>query len=268
MGNPAFTEAVSGGSGEGAVTYASGDTRVASVNADSGEVTILVVGTSTITATKAADDNYNVATASYTLIVTAAPTFGSASIVEQDYTVDTAVNVTLPAATDGTAPLSYSLTPGGSIPAGLSFNDDDRVLVGTPTTAAAAITLTYTVTDSTTPTPTTAFQTFTVTVAKGEQAGFSFATATVNKIVGNPAFTEAVSGGSGEGAVTYASGDTRVASVNADSGEVTILVGGTSTITATKAADDNYNVATASYTLIVSVPRPLALRALSSRTTS
>ena len=254
VGNPAFTEAVSGGSGEGAVTYASGDTRVASVNADSGEVTILVVGTSTITATKAADDNYNVATASYTLIVTATPappTFGSAIIADQDYTVRHAVNFTLPAATGGTTPLSYSLTPGGSIPAGLSFNDDDRVLVGTPTTAAAAITLTYTVTDSTTPTPATAFQTFTVTVAKGEQAGFSFATATVNRIVGNPAFTEAVSGGSGEGAVTYASGDTRVASVNADSGEVTILVVGTSTITATKAADDNYNVATASYTLIV-----------------
>ena len=265
VGDPAFTEAVSGGSGNGAVTYASGDTGVgvASVNADSGEVTILAVGTSTITATKAADDNYNVATASYTLIVTVTrvpPTFGSVSIVEQDYTVGTAVNVTLPAATAGTALLSYSLTPGTDIPDGLTFTALDRRLAGTPTTAAAAITLTYTVTDSTTPTPTTAFQTFTVTVAKGEQASFSFATATVNKIVGDPAFTEAVSGGSGNGAVTYASGDTGVASVNADSGEVTILVFGTSTITATKAADDNYNVATASYTLIVTATLvPLAL---------
>ena len=189
VGDPVFTFTPTGGSGAGGITYLSTNSGVATIDADNGEVTIAGDGTTTITATKAADDNYNVATASYTLIVTATPappTFGSAIIADQDYTVRHAVNFTLPAATGGTTPLSYSLTPGGSIPAGLSFNADDLVLVGTLTTAAAAITLTYTVTDSTTPTPATAFQTFTVTVAKGEQAGFSFATATVNRIVGQP----------------------------------------------------------------------------------
>ena len=63
-----FTAAASGGLGTGAVTYASGDTEIATVT-NSGEVTILAIGRTTITATKAADLNYNDATASYVLTV-------------------------------------------------------------------------------------------------------------------------------------------------------------------------------------------------------
>ena len=59
-----------GGTGTGAITYKSSNTSVAAVNSATGEVTIHKVGTTEITATKAADKNYEQAAASYTLTVT------------------------------------------------------------------------------------------------------------------------------------------------------------------------------------------------------
>lgn len=55
--------------GSGAVTYKSSDTDVATVDANTGVVTIKSVGTVTITATAAAYDNYDKTTASYTLTI-------------------------------------------------------------------------------------------------------------------------------------------------------------------------------------------------------
>ena len=50
-----------------------------------------------------------------------APDFGTATIDEQIFTTDTAVDLTLPAATGGNgAPYSYTLDP--ALPAGLTFN--------------------------------------------------------------------------------------------------------------------------------------------------
>ena len=75
-------------------------------------------------------------------------TFVNKEVGAQRYTVGTAVNVTLPAATGGTPPLTYSLTPG--LPEGLSFDPDadQRLLSGTPAAAAAQKEYTLTVTDS------------------------------------------------------------------------------------------------------------------------
>ena len=70
LGDVPFTRAVTNiGSGTGAITYASSEPTVAEVNAATGEVTILYVGTTEITATKAADSTYEQATAMYTLTV-------------------------------------------------------------------------------------------------------------------------------------------------------------------------------------------------------
>ncbi len=54
--------------------------------------------------------------------------------------------LTLPAATGGTAPYTYVLTP--ELPDGLDFNDTTRVISGTPTAATPVNTYTYTVTDA------------------------------------------------------------------------------------------------------------------------
>jgi len=72
-GDPSFTKAITNtGSGSGLITYTSSDPVVAAVDTNSGAVTILKVGTTTITATKAEDATYEKATAMYTLTVTKA----------------------------------------------------------------------------------------------------------------------------------------------------------------------------------------------------
>ena len=179
-------------------------------------------------------------------------TFGTETIPDQNYNVNRTVSVTLTEAYGGTPPLEYTLTPEMDIPDDLSFTTATRTLAGTPTTTAA-VTLTYTVTDSATPMPTTTTLTFMVTVAKRQQTGFGFANTAVTKLVGDDPFRVTLTGGSGSGMLTYESSDITVATVDAD-GEVTIVAVGSVIITATKAADDDYNQATATYTLTVTVP--------------
>ena len=152
-GDAVFTQAATGGSGTGALSYASSDTGVATVDAN-GAVTVVAPGTATITASKAADGNYTAASDSYT-----------------------------------------------------------------------------------------------VTVAKADQASVS-AGSDASKALGDGSYTQAASGGSGTGGLSYASSDTSVATVDS-SGVATFVAAGSTTITATKAGDANYNGASDSYILTV-----------------
>ncbi len=76
------------------------------------------------------------------------PIFGSnSSISDKEYTAGVQITPeTLPAATGGNTPLTYSITP--TLPIGLEFNNNTRVLSGTPTTATSRTTYTYTVEDA------------------------------------------------------------------------------------------------------------------------
>jgi len=80
-----YQDVASGGAGTGAITYQSSDPRVSTVDANTGTVTLVAVGTVQITATKAADASYLSATASYTLTVSASSGASfAASIGSQD----------------------------------------------------------------------------------------------------------------------------------------------------------------------------------------
>ncbi len=72
--------------------------------------------------------------------------------------------VELPAAMGGTTPYTYTLTP--AVPAGLGFDDNTRILSGTPTAGQASTEYTYTATDAATSALTRA-RTFTMEVALG-----------------------------------------------------------------------------------------------------
>ena len=74
-----------------------------------------------------------------------APTFGAVTISPQVFTIGTAVDLTLPAATGGNGAITYALTP--AIP-GLTLDAATGVLTGTPTTAATATDYTYTAGDT------------------------------------------------------------------------------------------------------------------------
>ena len=76
-----------------------------------------------------------------------APSFGNQTIADQTYTQNREITtLTLPAATGGEPPLTYSLSP--ALPAGLSFDATAREITGTPTVAAAKKKYTYTATDA------------------------------------------------------------------------------------------------------------------------
>ena len=88
------------------------------------------------------DDNGASTTATFTVIVS--DSLALTASANQNYTQGRAItDLTLPAATGGTAPLTYTLT---SVP-GLTFNADTRILSGTPSTAATT-NLTYAVSDA------------------------------------------------------------------------------------------------------------------------
>jgi hypothetical protein len=107
--------------------------------------------------------------------------------------------------------------------------------------------------------------TATITATKAASSGFNAATATYQLQVspGAQAITfsaqgplnvalssvtnNVASGGAGTGAITYVSSNTNAVTVNATTGAATAVGLGSATITATKAADANYNLAQALY---------------------
>ena len=242
FGDPVFTQpAPTGGSGTGEITWESGDLKVASVSGTSGEVTIKGAGTTTITATKAADTNYNAETARYTLNIAkidqAAFDFANAAV---DKIFGDPVFTFTPTGGSGTGAITYE-------------SDDTKVATVVSPDGEVTIkgvgTITITVTKAADANYNVATASYTLNIAKANQAAFTFADAAVDKTVGDADFIIAPTGGSGDGAITYESNVTAVATVVSPSGEVTIVGIGETTITATKAADTNYNEVTASYTL-------------------
>ena len=98
------------------------------------------------------------------------------TIADQTFTVGTPVSLTLPSATGGTAPYTYTLDP---IPAGLQFDSATQLLSGTPTTATPPTSVTYTATDTT---GTTASLTFTITVTDTPTGGITFVPSAIDDL--------------------------------------------------------------------------------------
>ncbi len=114
----------------------------------------------------ATDANSIMDTATFTVTITT--TMFTEMVANQTYTIDRAVNLTLPGAVGGTGSYTYTLTgPNGTnlseVP-GLAFAANTRILSGTPTTAGVTV-LTYTATDANNIMDTA---TFTVTVVEPE----------------------------------------------------------------------------------------------------
>jgi uncharacterized protein YhjY with autotransporter beta-barrel domain/uncharacterized protein YjdB len=121
--------------GAGAITYASDDTDIATVDETTGLVTPVSLGTVTITANQAAAEGVNTeGSASYELTVSAPepPVIEGRSLPA--WTVDKAGYSETIVATGGLAPLTY-VVDGGSFPAGLTLDPATGVISGTPTTS-------------------------------------------------------------------------------------------------------------------------------------
>ena len=228
--------------GDGTVTYSSSDTKVAEVNATTGEVTIKGDGVAIIKATVTDGPTYTYATneASYTLGVGTATMTVTAEGYSGTYDGNThGITVKAP---DG-ATVKYGTTA------------DDYDLEASPSYSDAG---TYTVYYKVTmPGFTTVTGSATVTIEKASGT-ISFDTATpkeaLHAAAADNTYTQEVTK-TGDGTVTYTISDnTCGATIDASTGKVTFTQAGSVTITATVADGTNYTYATktATYTLSVS----------------
>ena len=102
------------------------------------------------------------------------PSFGDATISDQTWVQNTAIDaLTLPAASGSGGVLTYALTP--SLPDGLTFTESTRTLSGTPTAAQGATEYTYTATDAD---GDAATLTFAITVSQASSSTSSSSAAT------------------------------------------------------------------------------------------
>ena len=292
------------------VTYSSSDTNVATVNAQTGAVSIVAAGTAVITASFTGDDTYNSATASYTINARVqGDTSDQFQLVSSTTELTSGMRYIIACGSEEVAAGSLSnklLTPVAvTEESGIITATDDVtvfILTGDQTNgwsfknestneylyATAAKNLAYgtnsavwTLADGTDGVEMTfgdygtmtynvdspRFTTYTsaantkmiranlyvdVSGTVKQQSTLTFSetsvTATVGEAFTAPTLTTTPTGIS----VTYSSSNTSVATVNAQTGAVTIVAAGTTVITATFAGNDEYLGSTASYTLTVS----------------
>jgi uncharacterized protein YjdB len=224
--------------GDGSVTYSSDNESVATVNSESGLVHIVGSGNANITATVADGKNftYAVKTAQYAIGVnTAAMTVSAEGYTGtydgQSHTIT--VTVTEP---EGTT-VKYGTKAG-------EYTMDEAPAY----TDAGEYTVFYQVTKEN---YTTVVASAIVTIQKAA-ATISYETGSVIKNFGDADFINALTV-TGDGSVTYASDNENVATVDSETGEVTIKKLGNANIIATVVDGKNYTYAvkTAQYALTV-----------------
>lgn len=223
FGDAAFTNVLTN-TGDGKVTYATSNAAVATVNSETGEVTITGNGEATITATVTDTDKYTYTTktASYTIGVGTATMTVTATGYTGTYD-GSAHGITVNAPTGAT--IKYGTTAG-------SYTQ-----TSSPTyTNANTYTVYYEVTKDNYTTVTGSAD---VKIAKA--AGeIKFTQTSIEKKLGDSAFDSPLTMTNDPTAtVTYSSDKPAVASVDAN-GRVSVNAGGTATITATVTSSTDY----------------------------
>lgn len=252
-----FTATVSGTAGTptGTVTFKDGDASLGSEELDdTGKATYTVstsddldIGEHTITAeyTPAGDAAYTESSGSLTFTVV-----GDVASIKiktppttMTYTTGQALDLTGLEITVSYAGSSYKQDITWSADSGITAKIDNVEVDNNTVLSASqhngkAVTITYEGQSA---------QTSALSVSKANQTGFAFTEESPETVTyGDEPFTVEAIGGQSTGEVTYTvnEGGGDVVNINSTSGEVTILKAGTATITATKAADGDYNAAT------------------------
>ena len=221
LGNPTFLITAPTTDSDGTFTYTSSDTSVATIVGN--RVTIKAVGTSIITASQASTANYFAATNTDTLIVTLVPT------VLTNFSLPLKKFTDIPFKIQASSNSSGAITYTSSDTSIATIVGDMVTIVAAGTTSISATQVSWTNYASATITETLQVDPLTTVLAN-----FSVP----QKTFGNAPFSLANPSSNRPGAFTYTSSDTSVATI--DGNMVTIVRGGTSTITATQSGANNY----------------------------
>jgi len=202
----------------GAITYSSSDTGVATISGDI--VTIQGAGSTTVTANQVADGIYLSGSQTMTLTVQKASptiTFSNLSATYGD------PDITLTAASNSTGAITYS-----------SLNSSVSTISGNTLTIQGAGSDTITASQVADSNYLASSKSATLTVAK---ASPTIVFSDITSYANSPDFTLSPTSNS-TGAFTFTSSDASVATISGST--VTIVAQGTSTLTASQAADSNY----------------------------
>ena len=224
------------------VTYSSSNAEVATVNAETGVVTLVGSGKTTITAMFAGNSQYAAASASYELTVSAAA-------------AGLAFSATTATATYGSAFTAPELQNAHKLTVAYSSSNAEVATVNAETGVVTLVgsgktTITATFAGNNQYAAASASYELTVSAAA---AGLAFSAATASATYGS-AFTAPELQNAHQLTIAYSSSNAEVATVNAETGVVTLVGSGKTTITATFAGNSQYAAASASYELIVSAP--------------
>ena len=252
--NTGFTNPLTKGNGNGNITFEieGGKSDVASIDATNGELTINKTGTVTVTAKKAADENYKAAQASYTLTVKDVIKFDKETPEldfdpekENTYTQEVTIGASL-------GVVKYKIEE--STPSDAASIDESSGKVTITKPGKIKVGADLTIGEGGNPGKTFSAS-YILTVNKADQTGFAFEKQNPGAITYDPknnTFSNKASSDQGEDNVTYEiTSDNGVASIDSTTGILTILKAGDVTVKATRAADDKYNEATAEYTLTI-----------------
>lgn len=236
-----YTNAVSG-IGDGAVTYSSDTISTATVNASTGEVTLVAPGTTVITANKASTATHSAASNSYTLTVTKIPSTIEFSDSAPSRRIDSG-SYTNGVSGDGTGAITYS----SGTPSTASVDSSTGLV-----TLIAAGTTVITANKAATTTHSAGSNSYTLTVTLIPST-IVFEDDAPTKRIDGGTYINAISG-IGDGKVTYNDDNLWYTVVDPDSGLVTLeLAYGTTIITVNKAATTTHAAVSNSYTLTVTL---------------
>jgi hypothetical protein len=238
---------ISGGSGGGAVTYSAVDGTASGCSVSTDALSVTSTGTCLVTATKASDANYNATSSPQTTV-----TFGqadqaplaitsTAGIYGTDLTLTTSGG-------SGSGAVSYTAVDGTA--SGCSISAGSLRVTSTGTclvTATKAGDGNYNSASS----PQT-----TVTFGQADQSPLS-----INSTSGTygTGLTLTTSGGSGTGAVSYSAVDGTASGCSVTAGILSVTSTGTCLVTATKAADTDYNAVSSPSTTVSIAQAPQSI---------
>ena len=226
----------------GAISFASSNLPVATVNATTGKLTIASAGTTTITVTQAATDDYVSATQTLTFTVgKAQPTLGALSVESKTFG-DASFSITKPTSVSSGA---FTFTSSNSSvvkisEAGTASIEGAGTATITATQAAAGNYSSYSVTAD-------------ITVAKGAP---QLSNISLTGLVFGDADVTMQPRSTSTGAFTFSTNNARVLTVNETTGRVRVVSAGTATITVRQASTTNYEAASSSVTVQVGLATP------------
>ncbi len=226
----------------GAITFASSNTAVSTINATTGQVVVVGAGTSTITVTQAATDDYVSASQTFTFTVKqAAPTLGKLTAESKTFG-DPAFTVEKP-----TSPSAGAFT----------FTSSNSKIVNISEAGKATIegagTATITATQAAAGNYAANSVTVDITVAKGTP---ELSNISLTGLVFGDADTTMAPRSTSSGAFTFSSNNARVLTVNEKTGVVRVVGAGTATVTVKQASTTNYEAASSSVTVQVGLATP------------